>query len=169
MGLAPKKGAGRVTTKFEFMHKVIENPEQALLDPQRIKDLLFPDELLPEGMARSTLDENLKILVRPEGIALVLSDGLLFEIGQSALTEESRRLLSGFAEFLATVPTPVNVAGYTDNIPAGEKDNYALSSERAMSVLTFFWSGVSSLGASLYPPTAKPFPWRITPRRKVAP
>lgn len=138
MGLAPKKGAGRVTTKFEFMHKVIENPEQALLDPQRIKDLLFPDEVLPEGMPRSTLDENLKILVRPEGIALVLSDGLLFGIGESSLTEESRRLLSGFAEFLATVPTPVNVAGYTDNIPAGQKDNYMLSSERAMSVLTFF-------------------------------
>lgn len=138
MGLAPKKGAGRVTTKFEFMNQVVENPEQALLDPQRIKDTLFPDEVLPEGMARSTLDENLRILVRPEGIALVLSDGLLFGVGESALTEDSRRLLSGFAEFLATVTMPVNVAGYTDSVPGGEKDNYALSAERAMSVLTFF-------------------------------
>lgn len=138
MGLAPKKGAGRVETKFEFMQQIIENPEQALLDPQRIKDLLFPDEILPEGMARSTLDENLQVLVRPEGIALVLSDGLLFDIGESALSQDSRRILSGFAEFLATVPTPVNVAGYTDNVPAGQKDNYMLSSERAMSVLTFF-------------------------------
>lgn len=138
MGLAPKKGAGRVATKFEFMNQVIEKPELALLDPQRIKDLLFPDEVLPEGMARSSLDDNLRILVRPEGIALVLSDGLLFDVGESTLTEESRRILSGFAEFLATVTTPVNVAGYTDNVPAGQKDNYALSSERAMSVLTFF-------------------------------
>jgi chemotaxis protein MotB len=138
MGLAPKKGAGRVTTRFEFVQQVIENPEQAFLDPQRIKDTLFPDETLPEGMARSTLDENLQVLVRPEGIALVLSDGLLFDIGESALTQDSRRLLSGFAEFLAAVPTPVNVAGYTDNVPAGQKDNYMLSSERAMSVLTFF-------------------------------
>jgi chemotaxis protein MotB len=138
MGLAPKKGAGRMTTKFEFMNRIIENPAEALHDPQRIKDLLFPDEVLPESMARSTLDENLQILVRPEGIALVLSDGLLFSVGESALTEDSRKLLSEFAQFLASVTMPVNVAGYTDNIPAGEKDNYVLSSERAVSVLTFF-------------------------------
>ncbi|ACU90812.1 OmpA/MotB family protein [Desulfomicrobium baculatum] len=138
MGLAPKKGAGRLTTKFEFMNRIIENPAEALHDPQRIKDLLFPDEVLPEGMARSTLNENLQILVRPEGIALVLSDGMLFGVGESALTEDSRKLLSEFAQFLASVTMPVNVAGYTDNIPAGQKDNYMLSSERAMSVLTFF-------------------------------
>jgi chemotaxis protein MotB len=138
MGLAPKKGAGRLTTKFEFMNRIIENPAEALHDPQRIKDLLFPDEVLPEGMARSTLDENLQILVRPEGIALVLSDGMLFGVGESALTEDSRKLLSEFAQFLASVTMPVNVAGYTDNVPAGQKDNYMLSSERAMSVLTFF-------------------------------
>lgn len=138
MGLAPKKGAGRLTTRFEFMNKIIENPADALQNPQRIKDLLFPDEVLPEDMARSTLDENLQILVRPEGIALVLSDGLLFGVGESALTEDSRKLLSEFAQFLASVTMPVNVAGYTDNIPAGQKDNYVLSSERAMSVLNFF-------------------------------
>jgi chemotaxis protein MotB len=138
MGLAPKKGAGRLTTKFEFMNRIIENPAEALHDPQRIKDLLFPDEALPEGMARSTLDENLQILVRPEGIALVLSDGLLFGVGESALTEGSRKLLSEFAQFLASVTMPVNVAGYTDNVPAGQKDNYMLSAERAVSVLTFF-------------------------------
>lgn len=138
MGLAPKKGAGRLTTRFEFMNVVIENPAEALHDPQRIKDLLFPDEVLPEGMARSTLDENLQVLVRPEGIALVLSDGLLFGVGESALNPESRKLLSEFSQFLATVTMPVNVAGYTDNVPAGQKDNYMLSSERAMSVLSFF-------------------------------
>jgi chemotaxis protein MotB len=138
MGLAPKKGAGRVTAKFEFLQQILDKPEKALLDPQRIKDTLFPDEILPEGMARSTLDENLQVLVRPEGIALVLSDGLLFGVGESVLTDDSRRLLSGFAEFLAAVPAPVNVAGYTDNIPAGQKDNYMLSSERAMSVLVYF-------------------------------
>ncbi len=138
MGLAPKKGAGRITTKFEFMDRVIANPAEILHDPQRIKDLLFPDEVLPEGMARSTLDENLQILLRPEGIALVLSDGLLFETGEGALKEESRKLLAEFALFLASVSMPVNVSGYTDNVPSGQKDNYTLSAERAMSVLSFF-------------------------------
>lgn len=138
MGLAPKKGAGRVATRFEFMNVVIENPAEVLHNPQRIKDLLFPDEVLPAGMARSTLSENLQVLVRPEGIALVLSDGLLFASGESELSDESRKLLSEFAKFLAGVTMPVNVAGYTDNVPSGQKDNYVLSTQRAMAVLSYF-------------------------------
>jgi chemotaxis protein MotB len=138
MGLAPKKGAGRITTKFEFMDQVMASPSDALNNPQRIKDLLFPDEVLPEGMARSTLDENLQVLVRPEGIALVLSDGLLFATGESVLKDDSRKLLAEFALFLASVTMPVNVSGYTDNVPSSQTDNYALSAQRAMSVLSFF-------------------------------
>ncbi len=138
MGLAPKKGAGRIPAQFEIMSNVLVDPVEALHNPQRIKDLLFPDEALPEGMARSTLEENLQVLVRPEGVALVLSDELLFETGQSDLRPEARKLLSGFGAFLASVPVPVNVAGYTDNIPGIRKDNHVLSGERAMSVLTYF-------------------------------
>jgi len=138
MGLAPKKGAGKVQTRFEIIQAAIENPAEVLHNPQRIKDLLFPDEILPEGMARSTLDENLQILARPEGLALVLSDGLLFESGGSELGDDSRQVLTEFARFLASVTMPVNVAGYTDNVPGGEKDNYVLSTERAMAVLTYF-------------------------------
>lgn len=137
-GLAPKKGAGKVPVKFEIVQKAIENPASVFEEMQRIKDVLFPEEVLPEGMAKSTLDENLDILVRPEGIALVLSDELLFATGQSELAEDRKKILSTFVEFLAAVPAPVNVGGYTDNVPGGAKDNYALSAERAMSVLGYF-------------------------------
>lgn len=137
-GLAPRKGAGKVPAKFEFIEQVIENPADMFQHTQRMKDVLFPDEVLPDGMARSTLDQNLEILLRPEGIALVLSDDLLFTTGQSELAEEKKRMLAEFAAFLAAVPMPVNVAGYTDNVPGRTKDNYTLSAERAMAVLTFF-------------------------------
>jgi chemotaxis protein MotB len=138
MGLAPKKGAGRIPTRFALVQEIIENPADVLDNPQRIKDLLFPDEVLPEGMARSTLHENLRILARPEGLALVLSDGLLFESGGSTLSEGSRKLLAEFARFLAVTSMPVNVSGYTDNVRGTTKDNYTLSAERAMAVLAFF-------------------------------
>jgi chemotaxis protein MotB len=138
MGLAPKKGAGRVETRFSFIQEAIDNPVRALENPQRMKDLLFPDDVLPEGMARSTLNENLQILARPEGLALVLSDGLLFASGGSELRAESRKLLTEFARFLASTTMPVNVSGYTDNVQGASKDNYVLSMERAMSVLRFF-------------------------------
>ena len=138
MDLAPKRGAGRIPARFELVKKILEDPERALRESKHIKDLLFPDEVLPPDMMRSTLEKNLEILARPEGVALVLSDSLLFGTGQSGLDENGRRLLSEFAEFLAGTTMPVNVAGYTDNIPGGRKDNYALSGERAMSVLEYF-------------------------------
>lgn len=138
MGLAMKKGAGRIPERYTLVQMAIENPAEVLENPQRIKDLLFPDEVLPEGMSRSTLNENLQILARPEGLALVLSDGLLFGSGGSELSEGSRKLLAEFGRFLATTTMPVNVAGYTDNVPGTSKDNYALSAERAMAVLGFF-------------------------------
>ena len=138
MGLATKKGAGRIPPKFELVQELIENPAELLHNPQRLKDLLFPDDVLPEGMARSTLDQNLQVLARPEGVALVLSDGLLFASGGSELGPDSRRILSEFAKFLASTAMPVNVAGYTDNVPGTQKDNYVLSTERAMAVLGFF-------------------------------
>lgn len=137
-GLAPNKGAGKVPVRFEIVQKAIENPASVFEDMQRIKDVLFPEEVLPEGMAKSTLDQNLDILVRPEGVALVLSDDLLFATGQTALSDERKKILSEFAQFLAAVPAPVNVSGYTDNMPGFTKDNYELSAERAMSVLGYF-------------------------------
>ena len=137
-GLAPHKGAGKIPTKFQFVEHEIENPATVFQHLQRIKDILFPDEILPDGMARSTLDKNLEILQRPEGVALVLSDELLFATGKSELMEENKKILSEFAAFLAAVPVPVNVSGYTDNIPGRTKDNYTLSAERAMAVLTYF-------------------------------
>lgn len=138
IGLATKKGAGKIPDRFEIVKELMESPTEVLQNPQRLKDLLFPDEALPDGMARGTLNANLQILARPEGVALVLSDGLLFASGESELRAESSKLLAEFARFLASTTMPVNVSGYTDNAQGVTKDNYVLSMERAMSVLRFF-------------------------------
>lgn len=137
-GLSPSKGAGKVPAKFTFVEQEIANPATVFQHLYRIKDVLFPDEVLPEGMSRSTLDENLTILQRPEGVALVLSDELLFATGESSLQEDKKIILSEFAAFLAAVPVPVNISGYTDDVPGRVKDNYTLSAERALAVLDFF-------------------------------
>lgn len=137
-GQAVSKGAGKIPTRFEIVKRALENPASVYEDMQRIKDVLFPEETLPAGMTKSRLDSKVDILVRPEGIALVLSDDLLFASGQSDLTEDRKKMLSEFALFLATVPAPVNVAGYTDNIPGKLKENTVLSAERALAVLRYF-------------------------------
>lgn len=137
-GLAISKGAGKVEARFEMVKKLLENPASKYIDLKRLKDLLFPDEVLPEGMTRSFLDQSIEVLVRPEGIALVLSNDLLFATGETELDPKRKKLLRGFADLLAGMPAPVNIAGYTDNVPSMPKDNYTLSVERAMSVLSYF-------------------------------
>lgn len=137
-GLAPSKGAGKVPAKYEFIKETLETQDKVYENHQRLKDTLFPDEVLPKDMSRNALLNNLEVLSRPEGVAVVLSEGLLFGTGQSELSEDSKKLLSEFVAFLGSVPVPVNIAGYTDNVPGGAKDNYVLSAERAMAVLAFF-------------------------------
>jgi len=137
-GLMPKHGAGRIPTQFQVVADALENPIIVYKEPKRIQDVLFPDEVLPANMTRGDLDENLQVLLRPEGVALVLSDGLLFSAGKSELDENSKRLLGQFAAFLATVSTQVNIAGYTDSTASERVDNLALSSARALAVLRYF-------------------------------
>ncbi len=129
------KGAGRIPTRFEILSKLLERPLEALDKPQRIKDLLFPDEVLPAWMERQTLEENLLVLQRPEGVAVVLTEGLLFAPGSSELGEGGRILLEQIAAFLATTPLPVNVAGY--GVEEAGADAASVARARALRVLEF--------------------------------
>ncbi len=131
-------GATRIETRYELLQKLLKNPLDAINKPQRIKDLLFPDEVLPPDISRSTLDKNLMVLKRPEGVALVLTDKLLFPLGQTSLTTTGKALVHEMGRFLMATDSSVNIAGYTDSIPGGRTDNYEIAARRAMSVLRSF-------------------------------
>jgi chemotaxis protein MotB len=133
-----EKASGKITYRFKVLREIIARPFELLDNEQRIKDLLFPDDVLPKEISRSTLDKNLRVLKRPEGVALVLTDKLLFPVGQTSLTPAAEKILQQIADFISFWPAPVNIAGYTDNIPARTRDNYEIAAERALSVLTFF-------------------------------
>ena len=133
-----EKSAGKIAHRFKVLQKLVAKKWEILENEQRIKDLLFPDEVLPKEISRSTLEKNLRILVRPEGVALVLTDKLLFPLGGTKLTPAARKILKEVATLVSIWPAPVNIAGYTDNIPARTRDNYDISGERALAVLTFF-------------------------------
>lgn len=139
LGFLDKRSAGRVSAKVKLVSEFLERPWEVLERQNRIKDLLFPDDVLPPDMDRSTLDENLKVLAKPEGVALVLTDKLLFPLGESKLDESAKRLLYQLVPVLDYLGTAdVNVAGYTDNVGGMSLSNFELSGDRAMSVLTFF-------------------------------
>ncbi|RQD66726.1 MAG: flagellar motor protein MotB [Desulfonatronovibrio sp. MSAO_Bac4] len=134
--LSPRS-AGRLPDRFLVFEELLEKPWEILEKQNRIKDLLFPDDVLPPEISKSTLDENLKILERPEGIALMLTDDLLFPFAQTSLNTQARQILMQIVPLIKAWPSPVNIAGYTDNIPGIHKDNYEFAAERAMAVMEF--------------------------------
>ncbi len=138
LGMATKRGAGRVPTRIRMLIELLEKPDDVLLKQDRIKDLLFPDDILPQEISRSTLDENLSILERPEGVALVLNDKLLFAPDSSKLTPAAIKILMAVSDVLSATIANVNISGYTDNGEGSQVNPYALSADRALSVLDYF-------------------------------
>ncbi|MFP4212530.1 MAG: flagellar motor protein MotB [Desulfohalobiaceae bacterium] len=132
------KDSARAETSIELVTEMLENPWEALQKQDRIKDLLFPEEALPQEMLRSTLEENLEILERPEGVALVLNDQILFKPGSSQLQESGLEILDRLGRVILSTSAPVNISGHTDDTTAPGVNNYRLSSRRAMSVLEVF-------------------------------
>ncbi|MFW5489295.1 MAG: OmpA/MotB family protein [Desulfovibrio sp.] len=138
IGFLTYRGSGQIPSRIKMIIELMERPQDVLLEDDRIKDLLFPDDVLPPGIDRGTLEENLRILRRQDGVALVLSDKLLFASGSASLAPEADPLLAQIATVLQYLPFNVNVAGFSDNVPGRTKDNYQLSGERAESVLDYF-------------------------------
>jgi chemotaxis protein MotB len=138
VGFMTYRGAGRIPTRVKLIIELLENPWDIVDKPHRIKDLLFPDDIIPPEIDRSTLEENLRVLAHPEGVALVLSDKLLFEPGSSELKPLALDILAPVAEVLSYMDAEVNVAGHSDRSAADMAEPYRLSQERALSVLSYF-------------------------------
>lgn len=132
------RASGRIPQEIELIEEILENPWEILDKKNRIKDLLFPDRVLHPDINRSTLDQNIQVLNRPEGVALVLSDKLLFAPESSRLSSQATRLLEQIRLLIMAVNAPVNVAGYTDATGGPHYDNTRLSAERALTVLNHF-------------------------------
>jgi chemotaxis protein MotB len=149
LGLLDKRGSGRVDPKERLVVELMEKPWEVMDKKQRIKDLLFPDDELPEDMNKADLDKNLDILAKPDGVALVFTDKLLFVPGGSRLSDQGEFLISRLVPVILHTSAPVNVAGYAD-VTDNAADPYALSGDRALSVLTFLVaSGVPNRRFSL--------------------
>lgn len=131
-------GRGRVPDRIQMLLEVVQDPMTVLEKQNRIKDLLFPNEILPKELSPGTLEDNLRILAHPEGVVIVLNEGVLFEPGAYALTPVGREIVNALIIFFYYTTADVNIAGHTDNMEdAHGMDNYELSGRRAMSVLEY--------------------------------
>lgn len=149
LGLLDKRGSGRVNVKERMVVQLMEKPWEVLEKKNRIKDLLFPEDELPEEINKADLDKNLEILAKPDGVALVFTDDLLFTPGSSQLSDRGKFVIERLVPMMTQTIAPVNIAGYTSEEEQGLSP-YQLSGDRALSVLAFLvQSGMSNSRFSL--------------------
>ena len=90
----------------------------------------------------NSLNDQIFVADKPQGISITLSDRFLFDQGQAALKDNAAPILSKLASLFRNLNTVVSIEGHTDNVPIGAnssyKDNWQLSGERALSILRFF-------------------------------
>ncbi|GHV50382.1 chemotaxis protein MotB [Deltaproteobacteria bacterium] len=132
-------GRGRVPDQIKLLLEMVNDPLTVMDKADRIKDLLFPNEILPKELPPGKLDENLRILANPEGVVIVLNEGILFPAGEYELNAVGRQILGALVPFLYYCNADTNISGHTDaREDHVSMDSYALSGRRAMSVLEYF-------------------------------
>ncbi len=136
-------GTIKALDRIKLVAKALQDLDRLQERQQMIRDMLFPDDVLPPEIPRSTFEENMKVLARPEGAALVLTEKLLFAPGSATITPTAQKLLQELTPLLLYTTMDINVAGFTD--PARDSsdgelpiDQYGLSAMRAKAVMDFF-------------------------------
>ncbi|WP_426689633.1 type IVB secretion system protein IcmH/DotU [Rhodanobacter ginsengiterrae] len=113
---------------------------QPKVERKSLKQLLAPQE----QAGALTVDE------KPDGSALVrLNAAAMFASGGTEVAEKQVPMLHAITAALNQVPGRVVVVGHTDDQPVHSlrfKDNYALSAERARSVLQILGEGIDNSG-----------------------
>ena len=137
-GVINHHGSGRIPQRIKLVLELISDPKTAFEQRDRIKDLLFPEDILPPDIDMSTLDRNLRILQKPEGLAIALTNDLVFAPGSYELTDSAKKLLSQVMLMLQYTSADTNISGHADNTGTNSAANYPLSGKRAMSVLEYF-------------------------------
>lgn len=131
-----QSGPGRIPERIQLIVKMLKDPAKVLGRQKRLKELLFPLDLLPKDMPAGKLDRNLEILAHPEGVVIVLTEGLLFEEGRHSLSGIGKSLLATLLPVIQAVNADVNISGHANSIETD--DGYELSFLRAASVLDYF-------------------------------
>ena len=141
IGVLRTSGSGQVSAAVKQVYAMMERPWEVLEKQQRIKDMLFPDDVLPPEVSRAELEENLRVLERPEGVALVFTDKLLFDVNRAELSPAGRAVVDAMVPLLMYARAPINVAGFSDGQGGFSDANVDLSSRRALAVLSRLISG----------------------------
>lgn len=134
----PLGGPGRVPERISIIVASLKDPYNVMEKQKRLKDLLFPLDMLPKELSFSELEKNLTILAHPEGVVIVLTEGLLFSEGSYDLDQTGKKLLDVLTPVMQAVNADINISGHADAGGVEGVDPYELSFMRAAMVLEHF-------------------------------
>ncbi|UHA71638.1 flagellar motor protein MotB [Paenibacillus sp. 481] len=98
--------------------------------------------VIQQYVNENKLGDQIEVADTPKGIAIRMSDKLLFDLGRADLKANAIPTMDKLASLFPQLDTTVSIEGHTDNLKMSAggryKDNWELSAERALSVLRFF-------------------------------
>lgn len=141
MRAALKRAGVKLKTAKSSMAE-LERSRKALKELARIKAEMRRQKALNAKLRRSFAKMisagKLKLVNRNGRLVIQMRSKVLFPSGKSKLTKQGKRAVRSLGRVLRYINRQFQVAGHTDSIPTrgvGFKDNWALSSVRAMVVV----------------------------------
>lgn len=139
--MTPKQGDSDSKEKDYTKQNVADKKEENDKDKKEkeLQDLL-------KKITAYIQDQNLQTQVSASdterGVAITLNELFLFDLGKADLKPASLPILQKLSSLFPTLNSTISIEGHTDNLPLSPgnplKDNWGLSSARALSVLHYF-------------------------------
>jgi len=144
---------------------VIETPKKADAGNTDISDnnLSIMADKMEAEMMQLINEDQITVRRSDQWLEVEINSGILFPSGSIQLVESSRPVLRKIARILAPHANPVNVEGFTDNVPISTvtfPSNWELSASRAATVVHLFSkqgvepSRMSAIGYGEFRPVA---------------
>ncbi|MCL1888984.1 MAG: hypothetical protein FWF99_00570 [Desulfovibrionaceae bacterium] len=128
--------SGRITENLRLAVDLMADTENLSRQESRLKELLFPPEILPPGHDRGTIDQLVRIFERKEGLMFTLNNALLFMPESSEFTPGGRNILLALAPLPELLPGRISIAGHEEKNSG--PDPYLASGRRALAALGVF-------------------------------
>jgi chemotaxis protein MotB len=140
----PVPEGGMRDSRIDSVLELMGDSQRLSQNQESIKDLIFNDVLPPE-LVGGMLKDNVAILSRESGVAIVFAEDIIFEPGSSVIPARGRNILEALAPLLRQAPYDILITGHSDDsVYAGKGDSsqkqaqYQLSGTRALAALKVY-------------------------------
>ena len=149
----PKRDShrGKITEDIRQVAQLLADTGQVHQHEGRIKELLFPRDLLPPGVDKGTLDTSLRVVETGEGVTFVMGNDLLFEGEGSRVSKTGRDILASLMPLCDFLQSEVRISAFYDGPPSAgptgaQPDSYASAGRYALAALGVFINQGAELG-----------------------